>query len=188
MKKVISFVLILCLVFSCFSVAAFAESRALQTTSYVIDNDTIDSTCSNIREGYTAYVKDSDYYNGDLRRTYSYSSTDSYTWLKNSSFSNLIQYKPINLTIGVYLKSSVLSDTAASYWCVQNGEAYSAYRMFYMNQTTNANGWSYHSYTLKTNYTTPGWYNILGVEVMPSRTGSGYSAADAISVYASTTR
>lgn len=186
MKRIITIIIVISMMLSCFSFPAFSESRAVATTSYRIDNDTSDTAnCFNIRAGYTAYIRDSDYYNGDLRRTYSYSSSDSYAWMRKTSFGNYIQYKPINLTIGVYLKSSVLSDSAASYWCSQRD---GAYRMFFVNQSTNANGWSYYTYTIKTNNSTSGWYSIRGVEVMPSGSGSGYSAADAISVYASTSR
>ena len=105
--------------------------------------------------------------------------------MRKTSFGNVVQHEPIYLTIGVYLKSTVLSDSAARYWCAQHD---AAYIMFSLNQSTNANGWSFHKYTIKTNSSTAGWYNIQGVEVMPSGTGSGYSAADAISVYASTSR
>lgn len=190
MKRAITLIVAASIILSCVSFPALAEStipaRASKTISYYIDNDTSNTAnCYNIRSGYTAYIKDSDYYNGDLRRTYSSSRSDTYSWMRKTSFANVVQYSPIYLTIGVYLKSTVLSDSAARYWCSQHD---AAYIMFSLNQSTNANGWSYHTYTLKTNAATSGWYSIRGVEVMPSGTGSGYSAADAIYVYASTSR
>ena len=165
MKRAITLIIAASIILSCFSFPALAEStapaRASKTISYYIDNDTSDTTnCYNIRSGYAAYIKDSDYYNGDLRRTYSSSRSDSYSWMRQTSFGNVVQYEPHD----------------------------AAYIMFSLNQSTNANGWSFHKYTIKTNSSTAGWYNIQGVEVMPSGTGSGYSAADAISVYASTSR
>lgn len=179
MKKFLSVLFAFCLMISC---SLFPANAATVSTSYYIDNDTSDTAnCYNVRNGYAAYISDSSYYNGDLRRTYSYSSNDSYSWMRKVSFGNTVKYSPVNMTVGVYLKSTVLSDTSASYWCSQPD---SAYRMFYLNQSTNANGWSYHSYTLKTNHATPGWYSIKGIEVHPSGSGSGYSAADAIYVSA----
>ncbi len=180
MKKILATIIVVSMMLSCLSFPALATTV---TTTYRIDNDTSDTAnCFNIRVGYTAYIKDSGYYNGDLRRTYS-SSEDSYSWVRKNSFGNRVKNSPIYMTVGVYLKSNVLSDSAARYWCMQND---GAYLMFSMNQATNANGWSYHSYTLKTNYQVSGWYSIKGIEVMTSQTGSGYSAADAIYVFAST--
>lgn len=179
MKKFLSILLASCLMISC---SIFPANAATVSTSYYIDNDTSDTAnCYNVRNGYAAYISDSGYYNGDLRRTYSYSSSDTYSWMRNVSFGNKVKNNPINMTVGVYLKSTVLSDTSAKYWCVQSD---GGYMMFTVNQSTNANGWSYYSYTLKTNYATPGWYSIKGIEVHPSGTGSGYSAADAIYVSA----
>ncbi|MGM9574901.1 MAG: hypothetical protein ACI3VE_03260 [Oscillospiraceae bacterium] len=183
MKRAISLLLAMCFMVSCLLLPANAESSASSSISYFIDNDTSDTAnCYNNRNGYAAYISDSDYYNGDLRRTYSYSSSDSYAWMRKTAFSNSIKNNPIHMSVGVYLKSTVLSDTAASYWCVQSD---GGYIMFYVNQATNANGWSYYTYTLNTNHSTPGWYSLKGIEVHPSGTGSGYSAADAIYVYAS---
>lgn len=179
MKKIFSMFIVICLALNCFLLPANALSAS---TKYYIDNDTSDTAnCYNVRNGYAAYIKDGDYYNGDLRRTYSYSGSESYSWMRNSAFSNSVKNAPISMTVGVYLKSTVLSDTSASYWCNQPD---GGYRMFYVNQATNANGWSYYSYKLNTNHSTPGWYSLKGIEVHPSGTGSGYSAADAIYVYA----
>ena len=184
MRKLISLIIVTIIMFSCIIFPAFADTRSTKSVNYKIDNDTSDTAnCYNIRNGYTAYIKDSDYYNGDLRRTYSNSSSDSYSWVRKTTFGNSVKNNPINLIVGVYLKSTVLSDSAASYWCMQKD---GAYKMFTMNQTTHANGWSYYSYTINKNYQTAGWYSIMGIEVMPSHTGSGYSAADAISVSAKT--
>lgn len=172
MKKLLSFLLILVLALG-LTVSSFAVY-----TNYWIDNDTSDTdNAYNIREGYTAYITDSDYQNGDLRRTTADQTGDSYCWMRRTTFSNTIKNNVIHVSVGVYLKSSVLTDTAASYWCMQ---ADGAYRMFTMDQQLNATGWTYHSYTVDTNYATPGWFSIEGVMVRPSGIGSGYSAADAI--------
>lgn len=180
MKKILAFIIVVSMMLSYLAFPAFAETVTIE---YWIDNDTSDTTnCFNIREGYTAYIKDSGYYNGDLRRTYS-NSKDCYSWVRKNSFGNKVKNSPIYMVVGVYLKSNVLSDTAARYWCMQND---GAYLMFSMNQSTNANGWSYNYYTLKKNYQISGWYSIKGIEVMTSQTGSGYSAADAVYVFAST--
>lgn len=181
MKRFISIVIIICMAISCMVLPA---SAAVARTSYYIDNDSADtSNCYNVRYGYVAYINDSDYYNGDLRRTYSSNNSDSYAWMRYSSFSNRVKNEPIYLTVGVYLKSSVLSDTAAHYFCQQQDGGYG---MFYQNQATDANGWSYHSYKIKINHQTPGWFCVKGVCVFPSGIGSGYSAADAIFVSANT--
>jgi hypothetical protein len=184
MNKRLSTLLIAMLMLCNSAITAFAA-----TTSYVVDNDTSDtSNCYNIRVGYTAYISDSDYYNGDLRRTMASNSNDYYHWMRYNAFSNIVKYKPIVMSVGVYLKSSVLSDTAASYSVLQpNGSgANDLYSMFTMNQSLNANGWSYHSHTISYNYGTSGWFSIKGICVHPSGIGSGYSAADAVSVYATT--
>lgn len=180
MKKFLTIIVVFSIMLTCLVFPALADTV---TTKYWIDNDTSDTTnCSNIRNGYTAYIKDSGYYNGDLRRTYS-SNKDSYSWVRKKTFGNKVKNSPIYMTVGIYLKSNVLSDSAARYWCMQND---GAYLMFTMNQSTNANGWSYHYYTLKKNNQTSGWYSLKGIEVMTSQVGSGYSAADAVYVFAST--
>lgn len=183
MKRLITVLLVVVLVFSLMTTALAAS------TSYYVDNDTSDTNnCYNVRVGYTAYISDSDYYNGDLRRTMSANSSDEYDWMRYYPFGNTVRYNNISMTVGIYLKSSVLSDTAASYWCIQpNGDGSDGnYRMFYLNQSLYADGWTYKSYTVNVNYGTPGYYTINGIAVKPSGTGNGYSAADAVYVYAYT--
>lgn len=180
MKKWVSFFVAVTLLMVC-TMRAWAVSFEPNTTrssvNYRIDNDTIDSRYRNERYGFSTYYEGAQHYNGDARRTASVNKNHHYQWL-GPRFDT--PNKKIYLTMGTHLNSSLFTDTKARYWSIQGFE------MFLIgtkNQNTAPAGWSYMNGVLDRTYEGPGM-RLDGICLMPSGTGSGYTGADAISVYA----
>lgn len=79
MKKLLCSFLVLTLMISVFAFSASAAS----TANYIIDNDTVDKTCTVLRDGFGIYVTGSSHYNGDCRRQLSSDRLKYYEWRKN---------------------------------------------------------------------------------------------------------
>lgn len=152
--------------------------------SVIIDNDTSNTSIfNNHREGFEIYVTGSSHYNSDCRRDYNTEKYNRYYWNLNSSYGNITKYTPINLMVGIYLNNPLFQDTQAGYWLQQKD---GGYMMATVNQNTAPVGWSYIYYTVNLNYATPGLYSVTGISVRASGNGSGYTGADAISLYGTT--
>lgn len=142
-------------------------------TTCFIDNDTSDrDNYYNERGGFTAYLNDSNYYNGDMRRALS-SSTDSYTWFMYDAPS-VSSTKTVRVDLDVYLYSSTSNDTAAQ--LAAETSAYESQLIANMNQKLAPNGWS--SYARQFKFINNA--NFLGIAIYASGTGSGYTGADAV--------
>ncbi len=176
MKKLLCTILIMVLTVSAFSFNTSAASKAY----FVIDNDTVDSTCKTERNGFTVYVTGSSHYNGDCRRQASSNKNAKYSWCKKSEAVHSVYY-PIYMAAGVYLNNTKFTDTQAHYYVVQRD---GGYLMNILNQKTAPGGWTYFDYTIYMNNTTPETYSLYGMSVSPSGIGSGYTGADAISISA----
>lgn len=161
-------------VFLCSCITAFAGN-----IYYVIDNDTVESGFYNARNGFNSYVSGSGttHFNDDCRRTPSANSNDYYGWYSNQAFSNNHQNSNITLGTGVYLYNTLFTDPAAKYYVEQPD---GLYLMYTVNQNTAPGGWSYRTFVLNQNHSTPGWYAVRGMVVCPSGTGSGQTGADAV--------
>lgn len=176
MKKMFCTILVFILIVSAFSFSASAAS----TANFLIDNDTVDSTCKTERDGFGIYVTGSSHYNGDCRRQ---SSSNKYTWYQWCKKSEAIysSYYPIYMVAGVYLNNSMFTDTQAHYYVVQRD---GGYLMNILNQNTAPAGWTYFDYIISVNYATPNGFSLYGMYVSPSGTGTGYTGADAIRITA----
>lgn len=178
MKKVVCFLLAFSLMISVFSFSTSAASSA----NYIIDNDTVDKTCTVLRDGFGIYVTGSSHYNGDCRRQLSSDSSKYYEWRKKSQADAVYSYGyPIYATCGVYLKNSLFTDTQAHYYIVQED---GGYLINIINQNTAPAGWTYFDATINLNYATPTKFSIYGMSVSPSGIGTGYTGADAIRIVA----
>lgn len=147
------------------------------SVNYRIDNDTIDSRFRNRRYGFSTYFENAYSYNGDARRTASVNKDDYYEWI---GYRLDTMNRKIYLNMGIYLNSTSFTDTKAEYWSIQG------FQMFLIgtkNQNTAPAGWSYTNSVLDRTYEVSGM-RFDGINVSPSGTGSGYTGADAISVYA----
>ena len=175
MKKALgSIILIFALIFS-LSFNAFVAS-----TSFTIDNDTIDSACKTMRDGFSIYATGKSQYNGDCRRESISNKTAWYSWTCSSKM--LRSSNPIRLTAGIYLNNVKFTDPQARYYVEQRD---GGYFIGTINQNTARAGWSYLSYTINKNNNTPGSYSVEGLMVEPSGLNmSGYTGADAISINA----
>lgn len=177
MKKLLAVIgLITALIFS-LSINTLAAS-----TSFTIDNDTIDSTCKNMRVGFSVYATGNSQYNGDCRRESISNKSAWYSWTCSSKM--LRSNSPIKLKAGIYLNNVKFTDPQARYYVEQRD---GGYFIGTINQNTARAGWNYISYTINTNNNTPGSYSVEGLMVTPSGINmSGYTGADAISISATT--
>lgn len=181
MKKLILIlsVTIMCMVWCTPATAVSVESNtARSSVRYTIDNDTIDSRYSNTRYGFSIYYEGSQHYNGDARRTASANKNHRYGWVGTNFYT---PKKELYVTIGMYLNSSLFTDSRTGYWSNQGIDSFLIGRK---NQNTAPAGWSYMNGVLDKNYATVEGIPLKGIDVAPSGTGSGYTGADAISVYA----
>lgn len=157
----------------------YVKRSAASTTSIskTIDNDTVDSDCYNSREGFLAYLNDSNYYNKDMRRTNSNSDTHYYGWHCNTVLDHEAD-DYIRVSLKVYLYSSTSKDPAASYGVYTVGMVGdSIFGMCTMDQATAPNGWN--SFSRRWCLGNAG--SITGIEMSPSGKGSTYTGADAVS-------
>lgn len=157
----------------------YVKKSAASTTSIskTIDNDTVDSDCYNSREGFLAYLNDSNYYNKDMRRTNSNSDTHYYGWHCNTVLDHEAD-DYIRVSLKVYLYSSTSKDPAASYGVYTVGMVGdSIFGMCTMDQATAPNGWN--SFSRRWCLGNAG--SITGIEMSPSGKGSTYTGADAVS-------
>lgn len=157
----------------------YVKRSAVSTTSIskTIDNDTVDSDCYNSREGFLAYLNDSNYYNKDMRRTNSNSDTHYYGWHCNTVLDHEAD-DYIRVSLKVYLYSSTSKDPAASYGVYTVGMVGdSIFGMCTMDQATAPNGWN--SFSRRWCLGNAG--SITGIEMSPSGKGSTYTGADAVS-------
>lgn len=178
MKKLLCSFLVLTLMISVFAFSASAAS----TANYIIDNDTVDKTCTVLRDGFGIYVTGSSHYNGDCRRQLSSDRLKFYEWRKKSEADAVYSYGyPIYVTAGVYLRNSLFTDTQAHYYLIQED---GGYLINIINQNTARAGWTYFDATINWNYATPNTFSVYGMSVSPSGIGSGYTGADAISIVA----
>lgn len=178
MKKVLSSLLVCALVIGVCTFSAYAAS----TANFIIDNDTVDKTCTVFRDGFDIYVTGSSHYNGDCRRQLSSNKYAYYEWRKKSKTDAVYSYDaPIYVTAGVYLRNSLFTDTQAHYYLEQED---GSYLINIINQKTAREGWTYFDATINLNYATPNTFSVYGMSLSPSGIGSGYTGADAISIVA----
>lgn len=148
--------------------------------SCLIDNDTIDSDYYNERYGFLAYLNDSNYYNEDMRRTYSDEGDDGYCWYTESPLDHESR-DDIDVDLDIYLYSSTSRDPAANYYLDSMGDVtIVGKRVCVFDQSTSPNGWN--SFSRSVFYGFPG--EVWGISIYPSGSGSTYTGADAVNFYA----
>lgn len=155
------------------------EDRTISMSSWIactIDNDTSDrNDYFNERYGFTAYLNDSNYYNGDMRRALS-NSNDNYAWYMYDG-PLIVPFEEVSLNLMVYLYSSTANDSAAMFTADSTG--YETCFITNMNQGLAPNGWSSYSRSFSFKNGNPNTY-FLGLSLRCSGTGTGYTGADAV--------
>ena len=147
----------------------------------LIDNDTVDSSYYNIRQGFLAYLNDPNYYNKDMRRTDSNKGDDNYSWFTDSPLSHSATAY-IDVDLDIYLYSSTSKDPSALYYAYSIGMVAGTGKLICsMDQSTATNGWN--SFSKSVYIGSSG--DVIGLTLYPSGEGSTYTGADAVSFDAS---
>lgn len=184
-KQIISILLAMCVVSSssAFALSSNQTQNGIEpraTTTFLIDNDTIDSSCSNSRYGFNEYLSDTGHYNNDARRQLTKGGGSYwYRWESNGGF---WKNGTIYAKVGVYVNNKYFLDSAAEYYVERTYSTIMA-PVGTLNQNYAKAGWNYFNEISLDSLSADDANKSSFVEVWPSGNNqTGYTGADAIQV------